>query len=248
MTPSETQAAVEQLINDYKPSPEAVAMVKQVPFLQLIGISGAGKGTIGQILLKTGDFRHIISHTTRPPRTNHGVGEVDGADYHFIDMATAVNMLERKSFIEAKWYSGNIYGTSVFEFELAQNESKIALTDIDIQGAEEYLRISTNVFPVFLLPPDYETWMQRLKGRYADAIDAHQADIQKRLITSKRELTFAYHSKHFMPIINLDSAVTARRIESLLQGEILTSAERKSAHTVIRHLLEQLESFSTLDD
>lgn len=240
MTLDDTTKQLERLIETYEPSPETIQVVREVTFLQLVGVSGAGKGTIAQILLKTGDYRYVVSHTTRPPRTNHGIMEVDGADYHFIDMQTAQNMLQDKSFVEAKWYSGNIYGTSREEFELAAKENKTAITDIDIQGAEEYLEFSENVLPIFLLPPDYDTWLNRLYGRYADMLESHQQDIQKRLATSRIELERALNDPRLQPVINLDSAKTAERIEELLRGKALTDSERLHAVEVMQHLLDHL--------
>src|ERR1017187_10625242 len=97
----------------YKPAPATAKLVKSTPILLLVGPTGAGKDSLKDKLLATGQYHHIVSHTTRPPRINHGVVEQDGREYHFIDQATAEKMLDNKALIEAKIYSGNLYGTSV---------------------------------------------------------------------------------------------------------------------------------------
>lgn len=42
----------------------------------------------------------------------------------------------------------------------------IAVTDVDVQGVDEYKNISSSVKAVFVLPPSYEEWISRLKNRY----------------------------------------------------------------------------------
>src|SRR3954465_7753267 len=100
---------------DYRPSEAVKQPVGNTPILLLVGPTGAGKDSVKDKLLGTGRFHHIISHTTRQPRVNHGVLEKDGHEYHFIDPATAESMLDNHQFIEAKLYSDNLYGTSVAE-------------------------------------------------------------------------------------------------------------------------------------
>src|SRR2546430_17441638 len=97
--------------------------------------------------------------------------------------------MKDKGFVEAKQYSKNIYGSSVAEFQLARQEGKVALGDIEVQGVAEYMSlIPQNVRPVFLLPPDYETWQKRLLSRYSDSQADHWEDLQLRTETAVREL------------------------------------------------------------
>src|SRR5690606_6577343 len=107
------------------------------------GIVSAGKDTVVTNLAEDPDFKVIVSHTTRPPRMNHGVLEQDGVEYHFIDLAEAEAMLERGEFVEAKYVHGNIYGTSLKEIRAIHDQGVIGLTDIDIHGVEEYLKIDS---------------------------------------------------------------------------------------------------------
>jgi guanylate kinase len=122
----------------YAPADSTTELIKSTPILLLVGPTGAGKDAIKEKLLKTGRFHHIISHTTRPPRINHGVIEQNGREYHFIDQPTAIKMIDEQALIEAKVYSGNLYGTSVAEIRKAHDEGKIAMTDIEVQGVSEY--------------------------------------------------------------------------------------------------------------
>ena len=71
--------------------------------------SGAGKSTLSAKLLEADKNIHLsVSYTTRAPRP----GEVDGRDYHFVDKASFMGMLERGEFLESAEVHGNHYGTS----------------------------------------------------------------------------------------------------------------------------------------
>src|SRR5688500_195003 len=111
---------VKALLAKYQPSAEAIALLKEVPTLLLVGISGAGKDTVKARLMQTGRYHHVVSHTTRAMRHNDGISEQNGVEYHFTDMPTVITMLKNHGFIEAKQYSSNVYGTSVGEFRLAK--------------------------------------------------------------------------------------------------------------------------------
>lgn len=159
--------SIEDLITNYQPTESTIELVKSTKIALLAGISGAGKDTIKKQLLKSPEFRDIVSHTTRAPRTNNGCAEQDGIDYHFIDSQTAENMLQNNEFIEAKFVHGTFYGTSVAELKLAHDQNRVAITDIDVQGVEEYERLAPDSIAIFIVPPNSRTWIERLKKRYA---------------------------------------------------------------------------------
>lgn len=207
----------------YKPSAETVELIKSTPVLLLVGPTGAGKDSLKDKLMETGDYHHIISHTTRPPRMNHGVIEQNGREYHFIDLQTAGQMLDNGAYIEAKIYSSNVYGTSVEEIQRARDEHKIAMTDIEVQGVAEYKAMDPNVMAVFLLPPNFEEWQKRLQRRYGDVVDV--ADYRVRLQTGLDELDQLLSTDYYIPVINDDLEEAVRLVH-----EIVTSRDHTSAH------------------
>jgi guanylate kinase len=205
---------LQEQIDNYKISNNAIALVRSTPIVLLVGVSGAGKDTIKHKLLETGNYHHIVSHTTRAPRENSGVMEQDGIDYHFVDIPAAQQMIGDNAFIEVKKYSANVYGTSIAEIQKAHDEGKIAITDLDVQGVAEYKEISPTVIAVFILPPTYEEWQRRLHQRYGQG-GADPADLQKRMSAAITELEEALSKPYYHYVFNenLDEAVNA--VESI---------------------------------
>ena len=194
---------IDQLITAYLPSDRATELVRSTNITLLVGISGAGKDTIKKELLKKHDFRDIVSHTTRAPRVNNGVQEQSDIDYHFIDGHAAKVMIENKEFIEAKFVHGTVYGTSVEELQKSYDEQKIAITDIDVQGVTEYKEMSQSVVAIFIIPPSYSIWRDRLAQRY-ESIEAFEAEWIKRRNSAVSELTHALEVPYYHFIINDD--------------------------------------------
>lgn len=231
-----------EILKTYQPSDEATRLVGSVPTLLLVGISGAGKDTINHRLSTTGHYHRIVTHTTRQPRHNHGILETDGVEYHFIDYDTAQHILENHGFIEAKRYSNNVYGSSVAEFQLAHDEGKIALADIDVQGVAEYMQLVPNkVRPVFLLPPDYETWQQRLLSRYGDSHTDHTADLKLRTETAARELEELLAKNYYFILINDDLDEAVRATDDIARSGTQSPEQKAAALEIAKVILAQIK-------
>lgn len=227
-------------LSAYKPSSSTKQLIKETPILVLVGPTGAGKDSLKDKLLKTGEYHHIVSHTTRPPRINHSVLEQDGQDYHFIDKATAEKMLDDQALVEAKIYSGNLYGTSVAEIQAAHDEGKIAMTDIEVQGVAEYKALDPGVMAVFLLPPDFQTWQARLQRRYGDVVDA--ADSRLRMETALRELGQLLDTDYYVAVINDDLDETFDQIKTITSSKAHTTPDEPRARAVAQQLAKDIQA------
>jgi guanylate kinase len=227
-------------LSDYKSTASTKQLIKETPILLLVGPTGAGKDSLKSKLLETGDYHHIVSHTTRPPRINHGVIEQDGREYHFIDKATAEKMLDGHALIEAKIYSGNLYGTSVAEIQAAHDQGKIAMTDIEVQGVAEYKALDPGVMAVFLLPPDFETWQARLQRRYGDVVDA--ADSRLRMETALRELQQLLTTDYYVAVINDDLDTVFNQIKTITSSRDHTTPDEPRARAVAKQLVEDIQA------
>jgi guanylate kinase len=230
---------LEQQINDYEMSYEALQLVKDTRLLLVASIVGGGKDTTVREIIKTGFYHRIVSHTTRKPRVNHGLMEADGVDYHFITLPQAEALLRDKAFIEAKYVHGNVYGTTIAELQAAHEQDKIAVTDIDIQGVLEYLNVKQDTHAVFLLPPSVDTWISRLNNRYGN-IDDHKDEITKRFRTAYDEITHILEDKRFVVMINDDLETTVERVRGVVTGEI--SHTSSYAEKIAEHLLDYIKT------
>ena len=90
--------------------------------------SGAGKSTIARKLLAAEpDLSMSVSATTRPMRP----GEVDGKDYHFVDLEDFRRMANDHEFLEWAHVFGQRYGTPRAPVEAMLKSGKDVLFDID---------------------------------------------------------------------------------------------------------------------
>ncbi len=124
--------------------------------------SGVGKTTVARALLDSrADLRFSVSATTRPPRP----GERPGQDYHFMSHDRFEAAIRQGELVEWAEVHGHRYGTPLVNLEEAERQGAILLLDIDVQGARQVAEKRPDSVTVFLLPPSFETLMERMRGR-----------------------------------------------------------------------------------
>ena len=229
---------LEELIDGYEPTPAAIDIIRHAKIALLVGISGAGKDTIKRKLLEEPGFQDVVSHTTRQPRSNEGVLETEGVEYHFVSQDTAREMLERGEFVEAKFVHGTVYGTSIAEVEKA-SRGTIAVTDVDVQGVSEYKAVSSGVVAIFVVPPSYEVWVDRLKRRYATD-EEFQAEWPKRRDTAIKELTKALEVPYYHCVINDDLERAVDATADIAKRPDTFNRKDDEARLIARDLLRQI--------
>lgn len=232
-----------QKIAAYQPNSGVRQLVADTKLVLLVGISGAGKDTTKQRLLQDPEFADIVSYTTRSPRRNAGVQERDGVDYHFIDEAIAEKMLDTHDFVEAKFVHGTVYGTGVAEIQAIHDAGRIAITDIDVQGVDEYKNLSQTVVAIFLLPPNYDEWRRRLQTRYA-SVEEFETEWPKRFASAIKELTHALEVPYYHFIINDNLDETVRIAGDIARKPDAYNRKDDEARLVARDLLEELQGLA----
>ena len=120
--------------------------------LVVSGPSGAGKGTICQMLRdQLPDLGYSISVITRAPLT----GEVDGESYFFKTIPEVKQMIEKGELLEYAEVYGNYYGTPRKYVEEQLESGRDVLLEIDIHGAMQIKkRFPEGVYVIFV-PPSF---------------------------------------------------------------------------------------------
>ena len=185
-------------------------MKPQGLLLVLSGPSGAGKGTICQMLReKLPDLAYSVSVTTRQARN----GEVDGVNYFFKSVEEVKQMIAEGELLEYAEVYGNYYGTPRSYVMELLNQGKDVILEIDIQGAMQVKkRYPTGVF-IYIVPPSLNVLSGRLHNRGTDSEEV----IQKRLAQITSELAMAHQYDYIVVNDILEDAV--HKTSAILEAE-----------------------------
>jgi guanylate kinase len=228
---------LEEKITQYQPSDDTVRKINETPLVLIASVVAGGKDTVTTEMVRLGGYQRIITNTSRAPRANEGVMEQEGVEYHFMDLARAEQLVDDQAFVEVKYVHGNVYGSTIAEFEHIESDGKIAIGDVDVQGLAEYLAIKPDTHAIFLLPPSVDTWLARLTKRYGN-LDDHAEEITKRFRSARDEINTVMADKRFIIVVNDDLATTVERILDIVSGEAQATSEY--AEAVAEHLLDFL--------
>ena len=127
--------------------------------------SGAGKSSLVTALVKDrAEVEVSVSHTTRIMRP----GEVDGVNYHFVDQASFVEMIDQGVFLEHAKVFDNRYGTSHQSIQDQLQSGKDVSREIDWQGARQIRELVSDCKTIYILPPSVAALKERLQNRGQD--------------------------------------------------------------------------------
>ena len=195
--------------------------------------SGAGKTSLVRALIERLDGIQVsVSHTTRAMRP----GEVDGVNYHFVDVATFERMVERGDFFEHARVFDNDYGTSrpAVQARLAAGEDVIL--EIDWQGARQVREQIPGAVSLFILPPSREALHQRLSSRGTDGPEV----IARRMRDAVSEMSHFDEYQHV--IINDDFDDALAQLGGLVLAERSRLARVRERHgALLQALLSRIE-------
>ena len=172
--------------------------------LVMSGPSGVGKTTLVHRLLERFDGTFSVSATTRPRSKK----EVDGRDYYFIDEETFKRWIAEDRFLEhAEVFGRSWYGTPREPVESQLERGRLVVLDIDVQGAIQVHRSMPSSFGVFIMPPDEDVLLDRLRSRGRE----DEATIERRFAEARSEMATARECGAYDAFIvndDLERAVT----------------------------------------
>ncbi|MVB00123.1 guanylate kinase [Nitratireductor sp. CAU 1489] len=199
--------------------------------LVLSSPSGAGKSTIARTLLENdGGLELSVSVTTRPRRGS----EIDGVHYHFLSMRDFERMRDTEALLEAAEVHGNFYGTPREPVEIAMDEGRDMLFDIDWQGAEQLkATMPADIVSIFILPPSMTELKSRLRRRAEDS----DATIQTRLENARSEIEHWRDYDYVVVNDDLDRAYAA--VRAIVIAERLKRDRRPGLFDFVSGLLAE---------
>jgi guanylate kinase len=191
--------------------------------------SGAGKSTIARRLLENDpDIAMSVSVTTRPPRP----GEVDGRDYHFVDVPTFKALVEDEALMEWAHVFDHRYGTPRAPVNQALAEGRDVLFDIDWQGAQQlYQQAGGDVVRVFILPPSLVELERRLRTRGSDSAEV----VDARMARANAEIS--HWDGYEYVLINEDVEACFTQVQTILDAERLRRSRQTGLIGFVRRLM-----------
>ncbi|HEX7538226.1 MAG TPA: guanylate kinase [Dermatophilaceae bacterium] len=176
----------------------------------LAGPTAVGKGTVAAYVRN--NFPQVwlsVSMTTRKPRPR----EVDGLHYHFVDDEQFERMRAAGEFLEWAVVHGQAkYGTPRGPVDDALAAGRMALLEIDLQGARQVREQIPDALFVFLAPPSWDELVRRLVGRGTESEEEREA----RLTTARQEL--AAQPEFDVTIVNDNVQRASEELVSLMRA------------------------------
>ncbi len=134
--------------------------------LVLSGPSGAGKGTITELLLNSDGFKKFTTCTTREPRE----GEKNGFDYFFMTEKQFQDYLDKGEMFNVKEYGGYRYGSFERDMDNIATDS-IVIFQLTPDRGLEMKRKNPNTCLILILPPSASDLNIRRKNRSTKRIN-----------------------------------------------------------------------------
>lgn len=199
--------------------------------------SGAGKSTLARRLREwDSDLKFSVSATTRAPRD----GEVDGADYHFLEESAFKSMVNDGDMLEHAHVFGNFYGSPRGPVQAAIEEGNDVLFDIDWQGAQQIRNsaLGQHTLSIFLLPPSISELHRRLVSRGKDDAET----IARRMQKSWDEIS--HWDGYDFVLINDNLDETETQLRSIITATRLRRSQQPGLNDHVRGLQTEFEDLS----
>jgi guanylate kinase len=184
------------------------------PVFVVTGPSGAGKGTLIQLVLpRFPELALAVSATTRPQRP----GEQDGIHYWFLERAEFDRRIDAGEFLEWVDFVGNRYGTLNSEIERLRSHGKAPLLELETEGAKRVKRRTEGAVTIFVTAP-----VDELERRLRDRATESSGVIDDRLRKAREQLEEAVDFDHVVE--NDDKERAADALAAIVAEELGAAA------------------------
>ena len=184
------------------------------PVFVVTGPSGAGKGTLIQLVLPRFPALEVaVSATTRAQRP----GEENGRHYWFLTREEFDRRIEAGEFLEWVDYVGNRYGTLNSEVDRLRALGKAPLLELETEGALRVKRRVENAVTIFVIAP-----VEELERRLQERATESSGVIEERMETAHRQLD--ERNEFDYVVENDDRAAAADRLSEIVARELGATA------------------------
>ncbi|MES9845842.1 MAG: guanylate kinase [Candidatus Sedimenticola sp. PURPLELP] len=191
--------------------------------------SGAGKTSLLKALVESESGVQVsVSHTTRQMRP----GEVDGKDYHFVDIDSFTQMIGEGAFLEHAKVFDNFYGTSEAGILSQLEQGLDVILEIDWQGARQVRERIPGAVSIFILPPTQQALRQRLGGRGQDSEEI----IERRMSDAKSEMSH-YGEYDYLIVNDLFEQALGELRAVVTSHQFLIARQSEKLETQLKALL-----------
>jgi guanylate kinase len=167
--------------------------------------------------------------------------EQNGVDYHFLTSEQAAEKLKAGEYIEVARVHEYIYGVLASEITHAEEAGKQPIIDVDVQGVHTFKSLSDNVVAIFVVPPSYQVWMERIKRRY-DTEEDFQAAWPARRESAIKELEDALARPYYHFLVNEDLDQATNSAEGIISHDDAQNQIDKSYRVWVERILHDLKA------
>ena len=233
-------ADFEQALKNYTPSKKTVEILKGMPLVSLIGPTASGRNTLINLLIQSGRYHVVVSDTTRKPRSNNGVMEQNGVEYWFKSEEEFLKGLQDGVYLEAAIiHKQQVSGINSADIEAASKADKIAINEIEINGAGNLHKFKPDTLFIFLLPPSFDVWMERIRGRG----DVDEAELYRRLESALTEISSALQEDYYQFVVNYEIHEAAAAVDEIANGRALDDEKQQIGKDHAEQLLVDIQLF-----
>lgn len=231
-----------ELLDNYQVSDRTREALQDLNLVLMVAPTSSGRNTIIKQLMRSGDYYFIVSDTTRPPQVRDGKMEEDGVQYFFRSEEEVLEDLYAGEFLEAAIiHDQQVSGISIRELQKAKDLNKIAITDLEVVGTDNVMKVKSDTKAIFLLPPSFEEWQKRIKGRGQMSAQ----EIKNRLKSAQKELRAALDHNYYQFVIADDIHRAVLVIDGISKDSTKAEEQQKGrqlAQEIQKQLQKELDS------